>query len=82
MNLQLIVNIVDYREGVIIAITESWLEDEDLDETVDTDGFFMVRSDSKMLAKEWGGGVAAYSNEKWCKQVTVKQTFCDDYLQY
>lgn len=72
----------DYRESAIVAVTESWLEDKDLDETVNIDGFSLIRSDRRNTVKVQGGGIAVYINENWCKQVTVKYSFCSDDLEY
>lgn len=72
----------EYRESAVIALTETWLEDKDSDSTVSIDGFHLIRSDRKDTNKRHGGGVAAYVNEKWCKQSTVRERFCSNYIEY
>ncbi|XP_076033704.1 uncharacterized protein LOC143020810 [Oratosquilla oratoria] len=72
----------EYRESAVIALTETWLEEKDSDGTVSIDGFHLVRSDRKDINKQRGGGVAVYVNEKWRNQSTIKEKFCNDYIEY
>lgn len=67
----------EYRDSAIIAIMETWLQEKDLDCTVDLDGYTLIRSDRRGVNKERGGGVAAYINNRWCTQATVKDSLCD-----
>ena len=46
------------------------------------DGFTLTRSDRRDIGKERGGGVAVYINNKWCTQVTVKESFCNKDIEY
>ena len=72
----------EYRESAVICLTESWLEEKDSDGTVLLDGFTMCRSDRKDTSKQSGGGVASYVNDKWSNQVLIRETFCDDNIEY
>ncbi|KAK4327549.1 hypothetical protein Pmani_001956 [Petrolisthes manimaculis] len=72
----------DFRESGFISLTETWLQEKDLDETVNIDGFSLVRGDRKDTVKQRGGGVAVYINERWCKQVNVKERLCCNDLEY
>ena len=71
----------NYRENVIIALTESWLKDKDLNETVNVDGFSIIRADRRNTIKKHGSGISLYINENWYKQVTVKCSLCSDDLE-
>ena len=35
----------EYRKSALIALTETWLQERDADETFNIDGFVLVRSD-------------------------------------
>ena len=72
----------EYRESAIIALSETWLQEKDADSTVKVDGFSLTRSDRRDLDRERGGGVATYVNNRWCSQVTVKESFCNDDIEY
>lgn len=72
----------DFRESGFISLTETWLQEKDVDETVNIDGFSLVRGDRKSTVKQRGGGVAVYINERWCTQVNVKEHLCCDDLEY
>ena len=74
--------IQEYRDSAVIALTETWLQDRDADSTVTIDGFLLVRSDRRGVDKNRGGGVAAYVNERWCTQVSVKGSYCDNNIEY
>ncbi len=54
----------DFRESSFISLTETWLQDKDVDETVNIDGFSLVRADRKDKVKQKGGGVAVYVKDK------------------
>ena len=72
----------EYRESAIIALTETWLREQDADSIAEINGFTMIRSDRRGLDRDRGGGVAAYVNDRWCTQVTVKESFCNDDIEY
>ena len=63
-----------YREASVICLTETWLqEDKDPDCAFNMDGYTLVRGDrdSNKTGKTTGGGVAAYVNSRWAKDITV-----------
>ena len=66
----------EYRDANMLAITESWLTENDCNP--DLEGFTMVRldRDEETSEKSKGGGVCLYINDKWCNNVTVKHKFC------
>lgn len=72
----------EYRDSALIALTETWLQDQDADSTVNVDGFKLIRSDRRDVDKERGGGVAVYVNERWCSQVIVKESHCVKDIEY
>lgn len=72
----------EYRDSAVIALTETWLQDRDADSTVTIDGFVLVRSDRRGVDKNRGGGVAAYVNDRWCSQIKVKESYCDNNIEY
>ena len=72
----------EYRESAIIALSETWLQERDADSTVELDQFTLTRSDRRHLDRQRGGGLAVYVNERWCKQVNIKESFCNDDIEY
>ena len=72
----------DYKDSCMICLTETWLEERDADGTMQIDNFNIFRGDRKSTSKQRGGGVCIYVNEKWCKNVTIKDSYCDDNLEY
>ena len=72
----------DYSDASLICLTETWLEDKDVDGTVNIDNFNLIRSDRRSTTKKQGGGVCIYVNEKWCKNVTLKDSYCDENVEY
>ena len=72
----------EYRDSSLICLTETWLENKDADGTVHIDNFNLIRGDRIKGNKQHGGGVCIYVNERWCKNVTLKCTYCDDNVEY
>ena len=72
----------EYKDISLICLTETWLEMKDPDSTVYIDGFNLIRGDRQGTRKQHGGGVGIYINERWCKNVTLKQQYCDDNVEY
>ena len=70
----------EFRDTSFICMTETWLESKDSDGTVLVDNFNLVRSDRSTGRQ--GGGVCIFINERWCKNVTVKDTYCDGNIEY
>lgn len=71
----------EYRETSLICMTETWLSKQDADGTVDVDGFSLWRADREGTSKHHGGGVCAYVNERWCKNVTIKDSKCNENIE-
>ena len=72
----------EYRESAIIALSETWLQDRDADSTVELDNFTLTRSDRRNLERQRGGGLAVYVNDSWCTEVNIKESFCNDDIEY
>ena len=71
----------EFRDSAVICLTETWLEQRDADSTVQIDHFNLFRGDRKGTQKQHGGGVGIYVNERWCKNVSVKNIYCDDNVE-
>ena len=68
-----------YRESSLICLTETWLQtDKDPDTAFTLDGFTLFRGDrsEEESGKSQGGGVCAYVNNKWCKNISVYGQYC------
>ena len=72
----------EFRDSSLICLTETWLQSQDADGTVDLDNFSLIRGDRILGHKQQGGGVCIYVNQRWCKNVTVKQVHCDENVEY
>ena len=67
----------EYRESNVICFSETWFSDRDSQQDSHIDGFTCERSDrTANSAKESGGGVCIYVNNRWCKNISVKQKLC------
>ncbi|XP_051807534.1 uncharacterized protein LOC127534985 [Acanthochromis polyacanthus] len=72
-----------YRECSLLCFTETWLNQNNSDSTVDLPGFTLIRSDrdAKASGKTKGGGLALFVNQRWCNSshITVKEKLgCPD----
>ena len=65
-----------FREANVIALSETWLKEEASDP--DIPGFSVYRQDrsQEITQKKVGGGVCLFINDKWCTNVTVKESTC------
>ncbi|XP_048010413.1 uncharacterized protein LOC125244366, partial [Megalobrama amblycephala] len=64
----------EYREAGIVALTETWLNQDIPDPLFELDGFSLVRSDrTESAGKCRGGGIAVYIRNDWCTQYTVRE---------
>lgn len=61
----------DFRDACLLAITEKWLTDRDLDRFSTP---FRLERDASVTGKSQGGGVCLYVYECWCKSVLVRET--------
>ncbi|XP_049908650.1 uncharacterized protein nek6 isoform X1 [Epinephelus moara] len=69
----------DFRDACLLAITESWLTDRDSDADLSLDGFgapVRLDCDASVMGKSQGGGVCLYVNQRWCKNVLVRERLC------
>lgn len=69
----------EFRDACLLAITESWLTNCDLDADLALDGFgepFRLDRDAGVTGKSQGGGVCLFVNERWCKNVLVRECVC------
>lgn len=69
----------EFRDACLLAITESWLTNCDSDADLALDGFgepFRLDRDAGVTGKSQGGGVCLFVNERWCKNVLVRECVC------
>lgn len=71
----------EYREAGIVALTETWLNQDIPDSLFELDGFSLVRSDRTELAGKCRGGIAVYIWNDWCTQFTVRERVCNPDLE-
>ena len=71
----------EYRNANLICLSETWLTEDQADP--DIPGFSVFRRDrcSLTTGKSRGGGVCIFVNNKWCSNVTVKETFCHEDIE-
>ncbi|CAM4575487.1 unnamed protein product [Leuciscus chuanchicus] len=68
-----------FKDACILAFSETWLGERDADGDLAIDGFgipFRTDRTSTTTGKSCGGGVCAYINERWCKNVIVRERLC------
>ena len=67
----------EYREANLICFSETWLSPDQADP--DLPGFNVYRLDrcSTTTGKKRGGGVCIFVNNRWCTNVTLKESFCE-----
>ena len=71
-----------FREASCIALTETWLDDVIPDSGIDITNFTVVRADrDSNSCKSRGGGLAAYINNSWCRDITIKKRYCQPELE-
>lgn len=69
----------EYRTASILALTETWLNDNDDDSSLHIDGFSSpIRLDRnrECTGKQHGGGVCIYVNNSWCSTVILREKLC------
>lgn len=67
------------KETCLLAFTETWLSESDLDSDVYLSGFGCpVRLDRsrETTGKKRGGGVCFYVNQRYCNSVTIRERIC------
>ena len=56
----------------------NWLKPEITGDSLNIEGFTFVRSDrTAESGKSRGGGLGVYVNQRWCTNITLKETYCD-----
>ncbi len=77
-------HISEYRDACMIALTETWLKDYDLNHDFDIDGFglpYRLDRDAQVTGKSLGGGVCLYVNPRWCKTVIIRESICSPHIE-
>jgi len=65
-----------------MVFTESWLRQDIPDSMLELEGFSCVRADREATSgKARGGVICVYVNNNWCKQYTIRETYCDPDLE-
>lgn len=63
-------------------MTETWLRKDIPDTSIQLEGFTSVRGDRDVTSgKTRGGRICVFVNDKWCKQVTIRERRCDPDLE-
>ena len=71
-----------YRECCYMCFSETWLSECDTDNSVSISGFNIVRGDrTDASQKSRGGGVCMYINERYCKNISLKEHYCDENIE-
>lgn len=67
-----------YRNVCVLAIIETWLNENVPSSEVEPNGFTVYRTDrnSVITAKSHSGGMCLFIREKWCKSVVVRESLC------
>ncbi|XP_071959468.1 uncharacterized protein [Antedon mediterranea] len=66
-----------FREANLLCFTETWLSENVPNESVEIDGFTLIRGDrTKQSGKDIGGGVCLFVNKRWCNITIVRDKQC------
>ncbi|XP_071843761.1 uncharacterized protein [Apostichopus japonicus] len=75
----------EFRDISLMSFTETWLNDNITDESMYIDGFKLLRGDRNLdlAAKQKGGGVCLYVNNRWChpNNAILKGHFCSPNIE-
>lgn len=69
----------EFRDSCLLAIIEIWLSDRDSDSDITMDGFgapVHLDRDAGATGMSRGGGVCLYVNQRYCKNVIVRERLC------
>ena len=69
----------EYRNACIMAFSETWLSSRDSDADLSISGFgapVRLDRDAESTGKSQGGGVCIYINQRWCSNITVRESIC------
>ena len=77
MNLRFLSEKNPFKNAVLWFITESWLSDDILDDSVGLDGFRLFHADrTSNSGKQRGGGIVIYVKTDWCSNFKVVTQIC------
>lgn len=74
----------EYRDSCLLCFTETWLKDTIDNSLLQVVGFSdPVRTDRdpQVTGKKVGGGVCVYINERWCKNYTLRESYCSEDIE-
>ena len=69
----------EFRDACLLAITETWLSEKDSDTELAIDSFgspMQLDRDAAATGMSRGGGVCLYLNQRYCKNVLVRERLC------
>lgn len=68
----------EYREACVLAITETWLDENIPSSDVEPSGYsvFRMDRDPDITGKFRGGGVCLLVRDEWCGSVLVRERLC------
>uniref|UniRef100_A0A665UD53 Reverse transcriptase domain-containing protein n=1 Tax=Echeneis naucrates TaxID=173247 RepID=A0A665UD53_ECHNA len=70
-------------EYCVLIVTESWLDHNIPDAAIQLAGRAVYRADrTANSGKSKGGGLCVYIDNRWCTNVTVKDTHCSPDIEY
>lgn len=72
-----VIHLEKFRDACIMAFTKTWLTPADVDTDLTLSGFgaqVRLDRDADVTGKSQGGGVCLYVNQRWCKNITVRET--------
>ncbi len=74
----------EYRDSCLLCFTETWLKDTIDNSLLRVAGFSdPVRTDRdpQVTGKKVGGGVCIHINERWCKNYTLRESYCSEDIE-
>ena len=72
----------EYREANVMVLTETWLREGIPISMLELDGFSLTRADREASSgKSRGGGLCMYVSNRWCRQYTIREKYCDPGLE-
>lgn len=73
----------EYRGACLLAITESWLNENDPTTGIEPSGFTAYRLDRDLAVtgKQCGGGVCLLIRDAWCGSAVVRERLCTPHIE-
>lgn len=66
-----------YKDACIIALTETWFDEEVLESEVSLDHFSILRANRTCQSgKETGSGICIYVNSRWWNNIKIHNRVC------